>query len=506
VLNFAHPNSKPTDWNSPEQLAVREAGLGEFPSPPLEDNEREQLPAGGGRFSVPPHLYTTGLVNQSFRSFYYLFDQALKKSREQAVACRFDPVIEQAIKEAKTPIAQLSWYIEPTDETNPAEVDAAQKVTLAISRTPRLQQFFMDLLEGLWFGRAALQLTYQWDSDDPSLMTVKNWMPLPSDSLVFRWAGDLGVQVNSAFEGEADTWNLGRVHYFTPKEMEAVLLHQDERRPADWYDITGAGSINGVGWRNVVFWYWFIKTNILANLLDLTERIGNGVWLAGFDQSNPEGRNSWERAIAEYRDKRVLMRPIDKMGNSLYDLNILEPGATTTANLEGLIRYFEGIIRSVILGHPLGAGAEINIGGDPAAIYGDAISRSTKYHAGNLAETLTYRWLPVLYKYMCPGVRAGTFKFSTDHPNADQMLSFAERLGALGFSVDLDDIADICGLKKAAPNAQIYSKVQNLNPIGLEATPQQVPIAGNTPQPVQSLGIQNQAAGQPAVVSTTPQQ
>lgn len=484
MINFTYQNTKPEDWNSPEQLAVREAGLGSFPSPELERNEREQLPAGGGRWAVPSHLFTTGLVNQNFRSFYYLFDQALKKSREQAVACRNDPVIEEAIREAKMPIAQLSWYIEPTDETNPEEVTAAQKVTLAISRTPRLQQLFMDLLEGLWFGRAALQLTYQWDADDPSLMTIKDWVSLPPDSLVFRWAGDLGVQVNAAFEGEVESWNLGRVHYFTPKEMEAILLHQDERRPADWYDTTGTGSINGVGWRNVVFWYWFIKTNILANLLDLTERIGNGVWLAGFDQSNPEGRNSWERAIAEYRDKRVLMRPIDKQGNSLYDLNILEPGATTTANLEGLIRYFEGIIRSVILGHPLGSGAEINIGGDPAAIYGDAISRTTKYHAGNLAETFSFRWLPVLYKYMCPGVRPGRFKFSTDHPNAEALLGFSERLYQMGYQVDLDQIADLCGLVKAQPGSAIASKVQSLNPVAVDSQPVGVPVAGNG-QPTQ---------------------
>lgn len=489
MINFINSQDE-NGWRSDASVKVREAGLAELPKPPVDTESREQLPAGAGKWVVPAFEQTTGSVNQAFRSYYHLYDNALKHSRQNAIACRNDPVVYQAIREAQTPIAQLGWSIEPNDETNPAEVEAALKITKAISLTPRFQQMLMSLLEGLWYGRAGVQLIYEWNPDDPSMMIVRDWLPLPSDSLIPRWDGTWGMLVGYNYEGETEPYNLGRAVYFSPEQAEAVLIHQSDREAADFYDTTGSGSIAGVGWRSRVFWHWFIKSNILANMLDLVERLGNGVWIAGFDQSNPDGRSSWERALAEYRDKRVLMRPIDRNGNSLYDLTILDPAATTTANLEGLIRYFDGIIRSVILGHPLGAGAEINIGGDPAAIYGDAVTRTTKFHAVNLAETLSYKWLPTLYRYNAPGVAPGRLKFSTDHPNADALLGYAERLGSMGFGVDLDHIADICGVVKAQSGSQIYSKVQNLNPTAVESPPQGVPIAGNTPQPAPAQPVQ----------------
>lgn len=484
MINFTTPTKTETEYNSAEQLKVREQGLSSPDSggPPVDLKDRNQLPAGGGRFPIAPHLSTVGLINQAIRAYHYAFDPAQKKSRQDAVACRNDPIIAQAIREANVAVSELAWAIEPADETDPKQVEAAEKVTQAFSKTPCLQQVLNDLLEALWFGRAGVQFTYQWDSVDPTLLTVKDWSPIQGDSLVARWANqDWGVLVNYDYDGETEPYNLGQAHFFTPSELEAVVIHQSERDPPDWFDIVGAGSIRGTGWRKYVFWYWYIKANIFAILLDLLERLGSGIWVAGYDQSNPSGRNDFENAIAAYKAKRVLSIPQDKEGRSAYSLKILEPGSTSFSIIENMIRYLDGAIRAIILGHPLGSGADIAVGGDPTALYGDSIGRTTKYHANNLAETISAKWLPVYYKYMCPNVPVGKFKFLTDHPNADKLIQYAVALKGMGWAVDLNHLASICGLPLAAPSSTIGTDVQSLNPMPLQQgqPPINIPVATN---------------------------
>ena len=486
MTNVEFPNKDGDAWKKDPELLLKESGLIEKSEPPKIDlNDPKLLPAGGSRFAIPPHLSTVGLINQGLRSYYYQFDPALKKSREDARACRSDPVIFQAILESQTPIVQLDWVIEPFDETNPKEVEAAKKVSQAFSRTPCLQQALRELLEALWFGRAGLQLTYKWDDYDPSMMIVKDWSPLQGDSLVARWANnDWGMLVNAAFDGDTEPYNLGRAHYFTPSEMEAVVIHQGEREPPDFFDTTGAGAIKGIGWRSRVFWYWYIKANLFAILMDLVERIGQGIWIAGYDQSNPSGRADFENSIAAYKSKRVLSIPQNEKGESKYSLRILEPGSVQNQIIESMIKYLDGCMRAVIMGHNVGPGAEIQVGGDPTSIAADSISRSHKYHANNLAETITTKWLPTYYKYMYPKIPVGKFSFLTDHPNASAILSYSKDLMQMGLGVDLNALARLCGVPVAIPGSTIGSNVQSLNPVPLQAgqPPENVPIATNKGQ------------------------
>lgn len=476
MLNFA--------YNSPAQLTVRELGLESPDLPVIDPSDRSQMPAGGGRWPVPPHLNVVGLINQHLRSYHWQHDAALKKSREDAVACRNDPVIWSALREAQLPVSQLGWVLKPLDETDPEQVRAAAKNTLAIAKTPRLQMAFLEWEEAIWYGRHALQLTYQWDDYQPDLMRVRDWSPINGDSLVARWANtDWGVLVNYAYEGETEQGNLGRVHYFTKEEREAVVVHTHEPEAPDWYDTIGAGSIRGLGLRSRVFWYWYIKANVMASMLDLTERLGQGIWLAGYDQSNPNGRRDMEQAIAEYRSKRVLSIPQNARGESPYSLKIMEPGSASHAVMTDLIRYLDGMNRSVILGHPVGADASVNVGGDTAALFGDSISRTTKYHAGNLAETLTRDWIPTLYRYNSPNVPPGIFEFTTDHPNAGLILQYSQALREMGYAVDLDKLGALCGVPKGTVDSTISTKVQSMNPVATTDAPQSVPVAGE-PQTV----------------------
>jgi hypothetical protein len=60
----------------------------------------------------------------------------------------------------------------------------------------------------------------------------------------------------------------------------------------------------------------------------------------------------------------------------------------------------------------------------------------------------------------------------------------------MGYSVDLDAVAKICGVPKAAAGATIGTKVQSVNPVAMQSPPIGVPQAQATPQqaPVEQAG------------------
>jgi len=505
MINFTSPsnNLPPQDqWKSKESLEARESGVAPFPVPPLQSDLRSQLPPNAGQWPVPAYQQVVGLINQTFRAHFPIAgDEAIRYGREFAKACWRDPICWAPLNERILPVSQLAWALEPQDETDPEQIRAAAKNTMAAALTPRFQQRLMLLEHACWFGKAAVCDTYKWNPNQPDLLNVVDWFPVHGDSLVPRWSGgsvggDWGVLVNSQFKGPYDNYNLGRVHWIDPEERESYVIHIHQPEPFDYFEVVDTGSIKGVGLRSKVFWAWFLRANLLAAALDFAERVGSGIWLAGYDKSNPNGKQDMIDAVAQYKENRAIFRPMTEDGRTAYDLRILEPGSVSIGLLENLIRYFDNIIRATILGHPIGGGAEINVGGDTAAMYSDAVSRTTRYDAVNLAETLSNEWVPTLYRYNSRNVPPARFRFSVEHSAASTLLQYGKALMDMGYAVDLDHIANVCGIPKAAMNAAIGTNVQSVNPVAVQSPPEGVPVAGNSPpQP------EPQAAPQPTPVN-----
>lgn len=501
MINFATQNPSEADFKSTPNLKARESGLADFPVPQIPVDPYRQLPAGGSQWAVPGYQQVIGLINQTFRSHFYVGgDEALKHCRDNAVACRKDPIVWQCLRQRQNAVVQLPWSLEPQDESDPEQMRAAAKNTLALLQTPHWQDFLRAIEERQWWGKAGVSCIFRWDPFNPGLMHIADWLPLNGDSLVPRWSGgsvlgDWGLMVNGGYEGDSEPYNLGRVHYFTPEEREATVIGSFEPEAPDYYDTLSTGSIKGLGLRSRVYWYWYLRTNLYASMLDFAERVGNGIWIADYDQSNPTGRQDMEEAVAAYRDRRVISRPCNQLGQSAYNLRILEPGASSIGVLQNLIAYLDTAIRSVISGHPVGDGVQIGVGGDTAVMYTDSVSQVTKGDANANQEILTSQLVKTLYRYNSPGVPNSKFQYATDHPGASRILEYARALRDMGYAVDLDSIAKICGVPKASMNANVSTKVQSVNPVAVESPPQGVPVAGQSapapqqgeaPQPTQS--------------------
>jgi hypothetical protein len=485
VTNFAHPS--PSDWNSDANLSAREKGVGEIPTPPMEPDDRNQLPAGRGLWPVPPHLGFVGLTGQTFRSFHYTIDEAIKHSRSNAAAMLNDTLILTALEDRLRPSSQLGWHVVPRDETDPEQVRAAAKNTLAIATTPKLQDFFFNLNMAKWYGKMAVELVWEWDRYDPTMMVVREWSPVNGDSLVPRYSfSEWGRLVNAQYEGPTDTYFLGRVHYYTPEEMESVVVHTHRPKQPDYYLHQESGALRGQGLRNGSYWMWYYRLNLLALLMDYLERFATGVWKGWFDESNPSARTDLEQAVAAYKSKSMLSLPWRRDNSPVCDLQIMEVGATSPAIIRDTLSYLDQLLRSYILGRPVPAG---NIGGDEVALHEDSITGTTKSDALSLAEDLSKHWLPTLYRYNSPNVPPGKLVFDIEHANADKLLSYAQVMRELGWSVDLDHLAEVCGLRRASLDSNISTKIQSLNPTAVTDVPQGVPVAGNSP-PVQPVAQQ----------------
>jgi hypothetical protein len=470
------------DQTTEEQLKLAEVGLS--PDPVAAAPAAGTLPPNAGTLPVPHHVEFVGLVNQFARAYRWTFDEALKHSRQNAVAMRNDVVLMEALRERQTMTAQLGWHLEARDETDPAQMGAVRKLEKVIRLTPDWQGFLMQLLEAVWFGRYGVQCVYRWDQYEPDLLRMGAWSPVNGDSLVARWGPDWGIRVNAQFEGRSEYGGdgLGSVHWLTPAEREVIVVHQHEREAADYFDINGAGAVKGVGLRGRLYWFWWLKSQFLAQWADYIERFANGVWIGYYDQSNPQAKTSLEDAVAGYKANRLLTFPRTMDGRTAYGLEIREVGAASSSILRDSINYFDSAMRRLILGLAMADGMEVGVGGDGADLITSKVSRTVKYDANNLAETLTREWIPLLAKYNCPGVPPPRFHFDTDHPNAANLIQYATQIAQLGGGVDLAQLQNAAGLARPSPGDPTLSKLQPMTAVGVGAVPEGVPSMG-TPGP-----------------------
>jgi hypothetical protein len=242
----SHINSQ-----DPAQEHLQELG---YPAPsPTVPAGGPSLPPGGGRLNVPHYLTFGSIVNQISHTYRWTFDEAAKHSDQNKVAIRRDPVIYDALRTRQMPIAQLAWHIEPQNEADTAEMAAAEKNTLALKRTPRFQQWRMNLLEALWFGRYATQNVLRWEYGKKGrTLRIADFRPINGDKLVFKWSGQVGILVHPTFEGSWQVTDRGRAHFFTPAEREQLTVHKHEPEDSDFFDGDMAGAIHGRGLRDRV--------------------------------------------------------------------------------------------------------------------------------------------------------------------------------------------------------------------------------------------------------------
>ena len=471
-----------------------EMGFAPPPLPPPGD-----LPPGDGGTSVPHFLTFQALIQTAARTYRWTTDEALKDSWQNALAMRRDVVLWAALRSRQMPTAQLTFHIEPRDETDPAEIESAKLVTELLSAIPRFQLMKMQLLEAIWYGKYAVELAWEWkDWKGQQCLMVRDFLPINGDKLRFQFDGTPAVLVYAAYPGERQSTDWGLAHILTPDERQQYIIHKHEPDDADWTEPQMAGSIMGVGLRGRLYWFWWLKQQVFALLMNYLERFANGLTIFYYNAHDANAKAEAEAAARDQFSSTALLYPRWNSENpDTNKVERLEVGTASPALLQGLVtEYFDNVMVKAILGQTLSSSAEATgMGSGVADLHGETLDEIIKYDAVNLGETLQTDLVDVLYRYNCPGVRPGKFSFEVDTPNADEVLQNATQLFGMGMTLDEDQLYEVSQLSKPKPGAGIVSQMGAISPAAVGGMPQGVPVAG---QPGPATPSSQMAQGQSA--------
>src|ERR1700676_101369 len=104
---------------SEAEQAPYEAGY-PLPEAPRADN----LPPGGGKYSIPHFQSFASIINLATRAYRYTYDEALADSATNALAIRRDPVVWESIRSRQLPVVQLPWHIECDNDQDTQQAEA----------------------------------------------------------------------------------------------------------------------------------------------------------------------------------------------------------------------------------------------------------------------------------------------------------------------------------------------------------------------------------------------
>lgn len=462
---------------------LREEGFSPPPPPPPEQG----IPPHWSRWAVPPHQTYAALYNLTSRSFRFTFDEAMRNSRESARAMRFDPLIYACLEARKQPVSQFPWHFEAQDDSDPAQQEGVKIMTDTIEAIDDFEMFKWELLEAVFFGRAAVQSRFGYTQvGKRQLLRVNEFYPVDGDKLVFKWNGDVGLRVNLAYwKGDHELTDLSPTHFLNSDERQLLTVAKFQPTDMGYFDGDQAGALHGLGIRGRLYWYWWTRQNIYALLTNYLERIAAGFtiyyYISGDDASRQAVQAAAEKQLG---DNAILFPRLLDNPNGGPGVDRLEPSGTGFALFRQEIERLDDLIRFVILGQELThSTGGTGLGSGVAEAHEQTFERLLRADAKMLESALNRDLVPVLARYNCPDIPCPKMIIDVDKPNLEEIMGFASGMFQMGYPIDGDYLASIGGLPKPEPGATILSQMSPMQPAAVGAIPQGVPMAGDAQLP-----------------------
>ena len=450
------------------------------PAPPT----REGQPRGDAMMPVPVPLQFAGTTGWTGRAFWNQHDQALAHSRENAERMRLDPVIDACMRLRTYPTSLLPFHIEPDDDEDPIQVEAAAKSEKILKRMPGFHFARHSLLDdGTFTGRAGVKIRWQKVYKGGRLWDVPTaFQHVSGDKLVFFWDGRIGITVQGSFLGPTEPipGYPGRAYVLSPTEREQLICYQFEPTDAPFSKPQRAGSIMGLGLRDKLYWIWALKDRIWAMGMDFLEWFCRGISIFYFRNGNAEHYNQVKNWVENQWGNSVMLMP-DILSNENQNKKVFEHIAPPTGNqqfLQSLITdYFDRLFKEVILGQTLTSGtAPTGLGSGVASAHQTTFDNIVKYDAIGSDEVLTRDLLGPFYRANWSGVPCGHYVSDIDDPNVQQMLENAQVIYNMGGAVSEEPLIEVAGLPAIKPGDTILTNVQPNQPMAADQAPEGVPV------------------------------
>jgi len=451
-----------------------------------------------------PHVLTYAQILQAFSQVYsYRWDEAIKHQRANALAMRRSAFLMALLQERKLAVASLNWHLEPEDEEDATQEEVCEELTRIIRHTPHFQKFLMSLLEAIWYGRYGVQIAWDYERiAGQERLYVCRWAPVNGDKVQYQYylpnqntPRDDGTPVilvhasQSVDLPQAETviTDRGRGLLLSSRYWrERFVIHKHEIDDADYFEGEMAGAVHGVGVRSRVYWFEWLKQEMLEWITTYMQRTGLGLTVFFFEAGNPRSQEQAEKAARQQGKDSVIVWP-RPVGTEKQGAGVERIETTTTGSeflFQMLTDYFERIEERYIVGQSLSAGTEgSGLGGTGVAkLHADTKYRITKFDAQNLGESLTGTeqepglvW--VLNRWNFPEADfQPRFCFDIDKPNAEEQLNAAKTIFDMGIPLDADEVRGIAGLSKPEEGVELVARMEQME---MEAKFQ----ADNRPKP-----------------------
>jgi phage gp29-like protein len=424
---------------------------------PVAERPREPLPAPIQRGITSP-LATAVELQRSF------FTTADKMLRNSSIAYRLNPQyqqmmrsdadIEGVLRSLQVTLASLEWAIICTDETDERGKALAEQVGKIFDAMPRRSDFVRSMHEAVWYGNAACNLVYR--KDERTKVAIQEWYPFHPDTLAYDQRGNLAMRVGAQYSSDGPSeQNIGfdsRVHIFTAEERKAIVLHRVFINAPDFNDPNATESIyRGVGARDVCWFMWLAKQEILQDAITYAERYAMGIRVGYYPLGQDEGRTMMENVLANLTNDNSVLLP-QSGTEKIYDIDIKEPNAGRAQVFMELVNWFSGKIKEAILGQSLSSETgSTGLGSGVANLHADTLSRIIRYHADALADSMTCDFVRVVAKMLgatdaeCSTLR---FQFAPERPDPKERLEAIRAFVDMGGKVAEREVRDLLGLSQ----------------------------------------------------------
>lgn len=406
---------------------------------------------------------------------FYNPDEAFLTNPENASRMIQDMAIYSALQERQLATAALPWSIQPQDEDDPAQMEAAKCIEDIIRLfMPNKPDFFRNLLDSIWFGRMGATIQYRWDySTGVRRMVPEAWTPVHGDTIVFSDDGSIGYKVGVPDPVQAKNMQVGVIGQYIPvsedglksgeeylqaAQRKAWVVHHYQKTAGEYRLFTSAAAKFGLGLRSRVYPIWVMKQSTLQFYMNAAEKFGSG-WVIGyFDAGNPKSATAVKTALEKQVGSCVQMFPrYAPEADAVEGMELVDPPSGGYDGLRSIIDYFDNQIRQTICGETMTAdneGSSGGIGSNLAEIQQNTFGRLIKYDSAALAETLTDQFVSVLQEFNgygnLPPLR---FEFSYDIGTTKEKIENAKLLFEMGARFDLTELVQECGFTpiKQAP-------------------------------------------------------
>lgn len=405
------------------------------------------------------------------------FTNAAQMAASSAMAYQLDPAyqimmrrdadIEASGQALWLAVACADWSLECDDKDDPAQAECADWLTNVYRQIPNLTDMRRQEMLAEWYGTSGVNFVI--DAHPELRWFVKKWVPIQGDSIAFDIYGNSGFRVGAKYTSQISCVEMGFnswVHLFTPEERKSVIIHSVFREAPFFDDSRSADQMfRGTGNRDRVWYYWFLKQEIMQQAAVWCKRYAAGIRKGRYPSGNEEAKLALLNALSNLlNDNNVALPREPGMEVDATDFEILEAPASRATMFIDLINWLSDKVKEVRQGQSLSSGtAGTGMGSGVADLHADTKSIILKYHANAVAESETTQmcWPLAEMRGFHPEVyRRVRMRIAIEKPNIAERMAAAQSFIDIGGTLDMDEVRAVTGFSKPAPGAEVLERQQ----------------------------------------------